>query len=247
LFSVASQTNDIYEIEDKPAVVATTVDLAPAPSREPARPHDLNSLRQAAKALTWCMVSVFLVWGGTWAFRTGMDVRRDIWQSTRSVRFKTDIARGFNYGNQVMRFCEDEAHLDPMSDALADQSQKVLEREGRPELLGAKSATFRRLTASELLNGMVRFVDSVVEGHQDDQNYDLDYPPLRLAIMTLWVRHVQRLHPDMQEFPRDRTDDTSMGQDEDVAEPILAFNAYCAAAAAVFMFFLVWLWAQRGA
>jgi hypothetical protein len=241
---VASQTNDIYEIEEKPVVATTAVMVAPA--EEPARPHDLNSLRRAAKTLTWWMVAIFLVWGGAWAFRTGMDVRREVWQSTRSIRFKTDIARGFNYGNQVMRFCEGEAHLDPMSDALADQSPRVLEKEGRPELAGASSATFRRLTASEVLHGMVRFVDSVVEGHQDDQDYDLDYPPLRLAIMTLWVRHAQRLHPGMESFPGDRTDDGSMGQDEDVADPILKFNAYCGAAAAVIMFLLVWLWVHRG-
>ncbi len=240
-----SQTNDIYEIGEKPVVAATIVEAAPAPAEEPARPHDLDSVRRAARALTWCMVAIFLVWGGNWAFRTGMEVRRDVWQSTRSIRFKTDIARGFNYGNQVMRYCEGDAHLDPMSDALADQSASVLEKEGRPDLASAGSPTFRRLTATELLHGTVRFVDSVVEGHQDDQEYDLDYPPLRLAIMTLWVRHVQRLHPEMESFPGDRTDDSSMGQDEDVAEPMLKFNAYCAAAAAVIMFFLVWLWVHR--
>jgi hypothetical protein len=240
---VASQTNDIYALE--PPVVATTLPV-PARESEPARPHDRTALRWMAKAITWAVVAIFLLWGGTWAFRAGMDVRRDIWQSTRSIRFKTDIARGFNYGNQTLRYSENEAHLDPMADALAAQSPKILEKAGRPELAGTSSVTFRRLTAAELLHGMVHFVDSVVEDHRDDQEYDLDYPPLRLAIMTLWVRHVQRLHPEMEVFSGDRTEDTSLGQDEDVAEPILAFNAYCAAASAVIMFLLVWLWVNRG-
>jgi hypothetical protein len=243
---VTSQTDDIYDVKEPPPSERATL-LAPAPIIEPARPRDRTGLRWIAQALTWLIVGIFLLWGGVWAYQAGMNVRREIWQSTRSIRFKTDVARGFNYGNQVLRYCETQVGLDPMADALADQSPKVLQKAGRPELAGTSSVTLRRLTPAELLHGMVHFVDSVVDEHQDDQNYDLDYPPLRLAIMTLWVRHVQRLHPDMESFPGDRTDDTSMGQDEDVAEPMLKFNAYCAAAAAVLMFLLVWLWVNRGA
>ena len=57
---------------------------------------------------------------------------------------------------------------------------------------------------------------------------DLDYLPLRLTIMTLWTRHVQRIRPDMDAYPHDRVEDTTLGQDEDVAEPLLKLNAYCA-------------------
>jgi len=242
---LASQTNDIDALEQP--VVVTPAILAPAPTPEPPRPHFQTRLRCTANVLTWVMVAIFLLWGGAWAFRTGMEVRRDIWQSTRSIRFTFDIVRGFNFGTQVMRYAETAANLDPMADALAAQSPRVLERVGRPELAGASSATFRRLTAGELLHGVVQFVDSVVQDHQDDQNYDLDYPPLRLAVMTLWVRRAQRLHPEMDVYPSERTEDTSLPQAEDVAEPMLKINAYCAAAAAVIMFLLVWLWVNRGA
>lgn len=192
------------------------------------------------------MAALFLIGGGAWAYRAGTVLRRDIWQSTRSIRFTFDIAHAFEYGNDALRYSETAAHLDPMADALAGQSAKVLEKVGRPELAGARSATFRRLTASELLHGVVQFVDSIAQDHQDDQNYDLDYPPLRLAIATLWVRHAQRLHPEMEVYSKDRAEDTVLPQDEDVAEPMLKLNAYCAAAAAVLMFLLVWLWVYRG-
>jgi hypothetical protein len=242
---LAGETNDILVPLDQPLAATATIS-AEEPAPQPARPFPLKAMQRAAKTLTWVMVAIFLLGGGAWAYRAGMDVRRDIWQSTRSIRFKTDIVRGFDYGTQAMRYAETQAGLGPMSDALAGQSSKVLAATGRPDLVGKSSATFRRLTNGELLQGMVRYVDSVVQDHQEDQNYDLDYPPLRLAIMTLWVRGVQRSHPEMGSYPSDRTDDTTLGQNEDVAEPMLRFNAYCAAAAAVLMFLLVWLWVNRG-
>jgi hypothetical protein len=193
--------------------------------------------------LTWVMVAIFLVGGGSWAWSVGMNLRRDIWQSTRSIRFMEDIWRGFQFGNGVIRYAETRAQLEPFAEALADQSPAALARAGRPELLGHKSRTFRRLTVGELTSGVVGYIDSIVQGGGD---YDMDYPPLRLAVMTWWVRNVQRARPDMDAFPQRRTEDTSLGQDEDVAEPLLKLNAYSAAAASVAMFFLVWLWVHRG-
>ncbi|HEX4054291.1 MAG TPA: hypothetical protein VHX86_08500 [Tepidisphaeraceae bacterium] len=210
-------------------------------------PNALTGLRWTARTLTWAMVAIFLLWGGSWAYRAGMDARREFWQSTRSIRFVVDIRNGFGFGNQVLRYAESEAHLEPMADALAGQSPQVLTRAGRPDLIGKKNPAVRRLTTGELLRGMVQFVDSVLQDHTDDQDYELDYPPLRLAIMTLWVRHVQRNHPEMNNYPAGRVDDTSLPQDEDIAEPMLRLNAYCAAAAAVLMFGLVWLWVKRDA
>ena len=42
-----------------------------------------------------------------------------------------------------------------------------------------------------------------------------------------------------------RTHDTLLGQREDVAEPLLRFNALCEGVAALAMFALVWLWVVR--
>ena len=81
--------------------------------------------------------------------------------------------------------------------------------------------------------------------------------------MTLWARHVQRENPGMVAFPLprrvddplhvtaadwadpSRTHDTLLGQREDVAEPLLRFNALCEGVAALAMFALVWLWVVR--
>jgi hypothetical protein len=229
---VTGQTTEIQDLEQSAGVTPPR----PAPRRA------LKSLRHWAKGLTWVMVAIFLAGGGSWAWRVGMNVRRDIWQSTRSIRFKEDVARGFEFGNGAIRFAESRAQLEPFADALADQSPVVLARAGRPDLLGHKSRTFRRLTLGELVGGVVGYMDSIVQG---DGEYDMDYPPLRLGVMTWWVRNVQRVRPDMDGFPQQRTEDTSLTQEEDIAEPLLKLNACSAAAASVAMFFLVWLWVHR--
>jgi len=238
---VTGETAEIHDLEQSPAEAPPTATTADAPPR-PAPRRALKSLRRWAKALTWVMVAIFLVGGGTWAFGVGMNLRRDIWQSTRTIRFKEDVSRGFEFGSGAIRFAEAQAHLEPFADALADQSAMILARAGRPELLGHKSRTFRRLTLGELVSGVVGYMDSVVQGGGE---YDMDYPPLRLGVMTWWVRNVQRARPDMDAFPQQRTEDSSLGQDEDVAEPLLKLNAYSAAAASVAMFLLVWLWVHR--
>jgi len=238
---VTGETTEIHDVGPSAAMAPPTATIPVAPPR-PARRRGVKSLRGLAKGLTWVMVAIFLVGGGNWAWRVGMDLRREIWQSTRSIRFKEDVSRGFEFGSGAIRFAEAKAHLEPFADALADQSPMILARAGRPELLGHKSRTFRRLTLGELASGVVGYMDSIVENGGE---YDMDYPPLRLGVMTWWVRNVQRVRPDMDAFPQQRTEDTSVGQDEDVAEPLLELNAYSAAAAAVAMFFLVWLWVQR--
>jgi len=243
---VTIDSGEIYDLKDSPAPPAAVETLAPLPSLPP-RPNarrNLGLLRLLAKILTWAMVITFLLGGARWAFHAGMDQRRDIWQSTRSIRFKEDISRGYSFGNDVLRFAESQANLESKADALADQSPGTLARAGYAAEPRKSSPTFRRLTAYELMHGLVAYMDDVVQ-NREAGNYDLDYPPLRLAVMTLWVRHIQRLHPDMDEFPQQRGEDGPLGQDEDVAEPLLRFNAYCAAAAAIAMFFLICLWVHR--
>jgi hypothetical protein len=189
------------------------------------------------------MVASFLIGGGAWAMDAGINLRHEIWQSTRTVRFTADIWRGFRWGNDTLRFAEMRAGLEPMVDARADQSSKVLARAGLPEATH-DSPTFRRLTTSELMGGLIAYMDDVVQNHPNG-DYILDYPPLRLAVMTLWVRHVQRLRPDMESFPGRSATENDPAPDEDVAEPLLELNTYCAAASAVAMFLLVWLWVYR--
>ena len=111
---MSSQANDVYDLKEQPA--------PPAPPPDP--PGDVGAgavevkkvslvipprasrrLHKFAKVMTWLMVAVFLLGGARWAFRAGMDLRRDMWESTRSIRFEQDIGRGFDFGNRALRLC----------------------------------------------------------------------------------------------------------------------------------------------
>jgi len=242
---VTHQTDEIYDLKEAAPQPTPARPMEPAPSSRRPSPQNVHSLRLIANILTWAMVVTFLIGGADWAFGAGMNLRRDIWQSTRSIRFKEDIMRGFQFGSEVIRFAENQAHLEPKADALAEQSPAVLARAGFSSHPRPDGPGFRRLTTVELMRGLVGYMDDVIDQNKLTGDYNLDYPPLRLAVMTLWARHVQRLRPEMDGYPADRVEDTALVQDEDVAEPVLLFNAYCAAAAAVAMFLLVWLWVQR--
>lgn len=237
---MTTPTTPIYELQEPAAEPSAIVAPAPPPVMSPARVN--RRLLWWAKFLTWAMVLIFLGSGARWAFRAGIGLREQVWQYTRAIRFKEDVSRGYQFGNAALRFAETRAGLDPMSDALAGQSTEFLRRHDRADLIGKRSPAFRRLTVGELVSGIVGYVDSIVDAGGD---YDLDYPPLRLGVMTLWVRDVQRTHPEIDTFPQDRTEDTTLRQDEDIAEPVLKFNSCCEAAAAVGMFLLVWLWVDR--
>ena len=130
---MSSPTDQIYDLKDSPPPaprqpVIQTVTITKLQRQLP--PSAMKRLHRFAKALTWVMVGIFLIGGGIWAFKAGMDVRRDIWQSTRSIRFKDDICRGFMFGNDALRFAENRADLQQKADALADQSPAVLRAPG---------------------------------------------------------------------------------------------------------------------
>jgi len=76
--------------------------------------------------------------------------------------------------------------------------------------------------------------DSLDTTHPDG-NYGLDYPPLRLLIMTRWFEWHREHFPTLKEWSG-RYDET---------EPLLTFNTCCELAGAVGMFLLVRWWVRR--
>ncbi len=236
---MTTPTTQAYDLKDSPPALSATVPAPPPPVMMVRRDR---RLQWWGKFLTWAMVVVFLAGGTRWALCAGLAQRDEMWQYTHSIRFKEDISRGYQFGNATLRYAETQAGLDPLADAYAGQSADFLRKHDRPDLIGKQSPTFRRLTIRELAGGIVGYIDSVVDAGGD---YDLDYPPLRLAVMTLWVQHIQRTHPELDTFPQERADDTDLVQEEDIAGPVLNFNTFCEGAAAVGMFLLVWLWVHR--
>jgi len=135
----------------------------------------------------------------------GIQLRHWTWAKTRHVRFQHDIVNGFYWGSKTLT---EARHLSP-DESSAD----------------SWAAFFR---------GYFGLYDRVKhEAYEND--YGLDYPPLRLLAMSIWAKQVS------SEFPG--TDDAHPGH----VKPLLNANLVCELISAVAIFLLVGFWLRRAA
>ena len=138
-------------------------------------------------------------------FLCGIQLRRWTWGETKHVRFQHDIVNGFYWGSETLA---QALQLSP-DESSAD----------------SWTAFFRGYFA--LYDWVKR------EAYEND--YGLDYPPLRLLAMSIWAKQVR------SEFPG--TDDAHPGH----VKPLLNANLFCEFVSAVAIFLLVRLWLRRAA
>ena len=138
-------------------------------------------------------------------FLCGIQLRHWTWEETRHVRFQHDIVNGFYWGSETLA---QALQLSP-DESYAD----------------SWTAFFRGYFA--LYDWVKR------EAYEND--YGLDYPPLRLLAMSIWAKQVR------SEFPG--TDDAHPGH----VKPLLNANLFCELVSAVAIFLLVRLWLRRAA
>ncbi len=133
----------------------------------------------------------------------GIQLRRWTWEKTRHVRFQHDIVNGFYWGSQSV---EEARRLS------VDKNYA-----------GSWAAFF---------HGYFALYDEVKrEAYEDD--YGLDYPPLRLLVMSIWAKEVRT------EFPG--VDD---GHPHYVGV-LLKANLLCELISAIAIFLLVRFWLRR--
>src|SRR5438874_11096432 len=135
----------------------------------------------------------------------GIQLRHWTWAKTRHVRFQHDIVNGFYWGSETLA---QALQLSP-DESSAD----------------SWTAFFRGYFA--LYDWVKR------EAYEND--YGLDYPPLRLLAMSIWAKQVRN------EFPG--TDDAHPGH----VKSLLNANLFCELVSAVAIFLLVRLWLRRAA
>lgn len=135
----------------------------------------------------------------------GMEVRRWTWEKTTHLRFQHDIVNGFFWGSQTLV----EARARTTNQADAD-------------------------TWPGFLRGFYALYDRVAADAFDGEYY-LDYPPLRLLVMSIWARQVRKEFPGAED-----------GKPEYV-EPLLRVNVFCELLSALGIFLLVRLWVNRAA
>src|SRR5947208_2357087 len=136
-------------------------------------------------------------------FLGGVQLRRWTGEKTRHVRFQHDIVNGFYWGSETLA-----------------EARKL-----SPDGSSAESwpAFFRGYLA--LYN---RVKD---DAYEDD--YGLDYPPLRLLVMSVWAKQVRSEFPGVDDgHPK-------------LVNPLLKMNLLCELISAVAIFLLVRLWVRR--
>jgi hypothetical protein len=127
----------------------------------------------------------------------GIQLRRWIGDTTRHVRYQHDIVNGFYWGNETL---------------------KEARRLSSDEASANSWAGFAR--------GYFALYDRVKE-EADEDDYGLDYPPLRLLVMAIWAKQVRDGFPGVDnEHPK-------------LVNPLLKLNLLCELLSAVAIFLLV--------
>jgi hypothetical protein len=130
-------------------------------------------------------------------FLGGLQIRRWIGENTRHVRYQHDIVNAFYWGSETLK----EA------------------RRLSPDEATAKSwAGFYR--------GYLGLYDRIKETAYDN-DYALDYAPLRLLVMAIWTKQVR------DQFPKVDSDHPKL------VNPLLKINTVCELLSAAAIFFLV--------
>src|SRR6266480_5299939 len=136
-------------------------------------------------------------------FLGGVQLRRWTWDETRHVRYQHDIVNAFYWGNETLA----EARRLSPDDAAANSW---------PGFFRGYLALYDR-----------------VKDEADENDYGLDYPPLRLLTMAIWTKQVRN------EFPSVDNDHPKL------VNPLLKINLVCELVSATAIFFLVRLCVRR--
>jgi hypothetical protein len=213
----------------RPPAVSSAPVVSSAPAQDPAW----------VRAALWGAIAVFVIALSAWVWDAGLRIRHDAWVYSRTIRFHNDIANGLRWGNLVLR----------TSERLASNDNSPIKANANPD---PNAKDQRPLTFWEKIRGLDQVYQDLVTGEPPDANYGLDYPPMRLFVMTLWASHVQEKLHDLPNWPGpwqlkySATGDPRELENEDIATPLLLVNTMATAGAAVISFFLVWVWANRG-
>ncbi len=171
----------------------------------------------ARDALLWAIFAA-VVLGAAYE---GLRLRQWVWTKSGPIHFQGDVANGYNWGLQINR----EA------------------RAKNPSLPATG-----RVPLTDFFRAYAGVYDAIAAQHAREpagkEQFGLDYPPLRLLVVGLWVRHIQG------EFPRAAHPEQNVilqpdHWDAQFTYPMLAVSTVSELIAAIAGFFLVWLWVRR--
>jgi hypothetical protein len=216
----------------------------------------------------WAVVLGVLAFYSIHIAKIGMDWRQSFWVYWAPEHAQDDIDNAMKNGSMVLSEAENIAQTDE-----GKKSAGELAEEQRLTDLGISPATIARPGPglfdspfnprifferwhhlrpiySQIIRGWVQTYENLYRT-TPDQDYDLDYPPMRLLTMTLWTWKVQSEFPGLTGFPHtpQRVFDPNRNQSVlatmDIAQPLLHVNAFCEGVSAICISLLVWLWMER--
>ncbi|HEX4054290.1 MAG TPA: hypothetical protein VHX86_08495 [Tepidisphaeraceae bacterium] len=219
----------------------------------------------------WVFVVAVL---GYYAWRMvgiGLDLRQDVWVYCANNHAPNDMNSALDMGRIVLGEAENVAREQEREKTPAQRKQEAAQiaaGQGPATISDPGPGLFdspinaqiffqrwHRLSPvyGQILRGWVRTYDHLLQnqGTNSDADYGLDYPPLRLMVMTLWTWDVQSHYPGITAFPvtPQRVFDPDTHQPiiatDAIVQPMLKFNALCEGVSSISIFILVWLWMER--
>ncbi|HUB27420.1 MAG TPA: hypothetical protein VL992_18485 [Tepidisphaeraceae bacterium] len=197
----------------------------------------------------WAFIALSFAFCIPRLMRIGLDLRHDLWTYVRDSRQYGDINSGLSSGSDVLRAARRAAGNQRRPGTIAHPGPGFFDS---PLTLSNFAERWHRLIP---LYGQVlrAWVDTYhhLQTERPNGDYEMDYPPMRLLVMTLWAWHVQEHFPHQAQLPDkpSRVIDAVTGSravlNDEIASPVLALNTACSGIAAVAGFALVLLWVNR--
>ncbi len=230
-----------------------------------------GSRREAAlRAGGWIVVLAVIAAVGWHLAWLGLDIRQDFWVYFTPNHENGDANSALEHGDAVLREAEtvaagDEARKSPQQRDLearlsGGSPPATIEHPG-PGLFDPPVdwrtfvSRWHRLRPvyGQILRGWVQSYERLYQDQGPQGDYEMDYPPARLLVMTLWAWRVESNYPGITSLPHDpqRVFNPDLNRDVvatmDIVQPLLKVNAFCEGVTALAIFVLVWMWMERGA
>jgi len=233
----------------------TTLDADPSPRPAvavvaPSTPPRQSRRREQLLLIAGWIFLTFAFCVYAWQIvRIGVDGREGFWVYWRPNRFVGDMVNAYQQGNVALqrgKFLaaqQGRPWIDHFGPGLLQRPLDGPEFVRRCKHLAA--------IYSQIVDGWVNTYDHLQQTVPNGE-YDLDYPPLRLLAMTVWVWHVQAKYPGLGYYPNSPVNVTDprthrrLQATDNVITPLLRANMWADGISALAMFALVWIWARRG-
>ena len=207
-------------------------------------------------ALTWICIAAML---GCYTFqlaKIGIDLREDFWVYWENNRFYSDPQLAMDNGLHVLFEAAALERADqrtqpplPGDPTIAQPGVGLFDS---PRDLPTVYHRWQRLKPvySHIFRGWIVTYDHLIRDEHEG-NYQMDYPPLRSLVMTLWSWKVQSEHPGITNYPTRRENIFNRFTHRlepvtpDVIHPMLICNGIAEGISAIAIFFLVWIWSRR--